>query len=381
MTLLQRYPHRSVAIVEKESGGAAHQTGRNSGVIHAGVYYQPGSLKAQFCQQGAEATKAFCLEHEIPFEQCGKLIVATSPLEYERLQQLIIRAQEHQLDVEVISQQRLQQLEPNIAGIGALLVKDTAIVDYKQVTRRMLDKVVAAGGQVLFEHQVNAIDTCNAGIEVTTSYGVVAAKTLISCAGIMSDRIVSLLGLEPEFEMIPFRGEYFLLPERHNQIVKHLIYPVPDPSLPFLGVHLTKMIDGTVTVGPNAVLAPGRESYRHGQVNWQDCRELLTSKGLRKVVFKHFKASVSEFKNSVFKQGYLHQVRKYCPQLRTSDLLPYRAGIRAQAITKQGQLIDDFLFVKQPNCLIVANAPSPAATSAIPIAQYIVEQLHLADED
>ena len=373
---LQRaFPGSSVLVLEKESRPACHQTGRNSGVIHAGVYYAPGSLKARFCKEGNIATKQFCSEYGIRFEQCGKLLVATNEQEQGRMAALITRCAENEIPVEELSARQLKECEPNISGVGALLVPSTGIVSYTEITQKMAELVVQGGGEVRYNCRVEAIEEQSDHITVATSSGSFSGRYLVACAGVMADRIVRMLGIQPEFKIIPFRGDYFLLAEKHNRIVNHLIYPIPDPELPFLGVHLTRMIDGTVTVGPNAVLAFKREGYGRFDFSLSDTFEMFTYPGLLKVLCKNFSVSMVELKNALYKGGYLELVRKYCPSLTVNDLRDYPAGIRAQAVSREGTLVHDFLFVTSRRALVVCNAPSPAATSAIPIGGYIVEKV------
>lgn len=373
--LQQKYPGRSVLVIEKESSAAQHQTGHNSGVIHAGVYYKPGSLKAKFCREGNVATKAFCREHDIAFDECGKLLVATNSVELERMQGLVGRCAENGIEIEVLDEQQLKQREPNITGVGAIFVPSTGIVDYTRISARMGELIEEAGGTVMFNTRVTAFEEFVDRITVFTTSGRIQAKYVVSCAGLQSDRMAELMGMEPDFRIIPFRGEYFLLGEQHNDIVNHLIYPIPDPDLPFLGVHLTRMIDGTVTVGPNAVVAFKREGYKKTEISLKDSFEMLTYPGMIKLLCKHFKASMAELKNSISKSGYLKLVQKYCPKLEKEDMKPYPAGIRAQAVSRNGDIVDDFLFMNTSRALAVCNAPSPAATSAIPIGNHIVEKL------
>lgn len=375
LELQQRCPGKRVLVLEKESGPARHQTGHNSGVIHAGVYYKPGSLKARFCKAGNIATKAFCREHEIPFDECGKLLVATSDLELERMQGLIGRCAENELPIEVLDAVELKEREPNITGVGGIFVPSTGIVSYARICEKMVELVLAGGGEVRFNTEVKQIREHADRVQVDTDTDQYTAGHLIACAGLWADRIVRMLGQKPDFRIIPFRGEYFLLPPKHNQIVNHLIYPIPDPDLPFLGVHLTRMIDGTVTVGPNAVLALKREGYRKRDISLSELAGMLTYPGLLKMLSRNLGPGLTEMKNSLFRNGYLQQVRKYCPQLTRDDLKPYPAGVRAQAVARDGSLVDDFLFVKTERALVVCNAPSPAATSSIPIAAHIVDQL------
>lgn len=373
--LQQRYPGKRVLVLEKEAGPARHQTGHNSGVIHAGVYYKPGSLKARFCKEGNAATKAFCREHGIPFDECGKLLVATNAIELERMQALIGRCAENELPIEVLDAEQLRAREPNIVGVGGIFVPSTGIVSYTRICEKMAEQVVAEGGEVRYNVEIRTIRERADQVELESEQELYVGNFLIACAGLMSDRIVRMLGQTPEFKIIPFRGEYFLLPPQHNRIVNHLIYPIPDPDLPFLGVHLTRMIDGTVTVGPNAVLAFKREGYRKTDFSLGDMAEMLSYPGLLKMLARNLKPGLMEMKNSLFRRGYLEQVRKYCPQLTLADLKPYPAGVRAQAVAKDGSLVDDFLFVNTDRALVVCNAPSPAATSAIPIAAHIVDQI------
>jgi len=373
---LQRaFPGSSVLVLEKESGPALHQTGRNSGVIHAGVYYAPGSLKAEFCREGNIATKAFCTEHGIKYDVCGKLLVATNDLELERMAALVGRCEENRIPVEVLSAEQLKAAEPNISGIGAVLVPSTGIVNYTDITRRMVELVMEGGGEVCFNSNVVAIAEQSDRITVWTGKGRHDGRFLVACAGLMADRVVAMLGISPEFKIIPFRGDYYQLSEQHNRIVNHLIYPIPDPQLPFLGVHLTRMIDGSVTVGPNAVLAFKREGYHKFDFSLGDTVEMLTYPGLIRVLCDNFSVSLQELKNSLYKEGYLQLVRKYCPGLKVEDLHAYPAGIRAQAVTRAGEMVHDFLFVATDRALTVCNAPSPAATSAIPIGNHIVEMV------
>ncbi len=372
--LVQRYPDKQIMVVEKESHFAGHQTGHNSGVIHAGVYYQPGSLKADFCRRGNEATINFCQEHDIAYEQCGKLLVATDQNEYSLMEKLFERAGENRIEVEWLNREQLNQREPNISGLGAFFVPRTGIVDYCKVTEKMAELFKHHGGMVRLDCEVLGLEENDNGIRVHTSLEDFETRYLITCSGLMADRLVKMLGIRPDFQIIPFRGEYFQLPPEKSNIINHLIYPIPDPEMPFLGVHLTRMIDGTVTVGPNAVLGFKREGYKKTDVSFHDIKEMATFSGFWKVMRQNLKAGLSEFKNSIFKSGYLELVRKYCPQVKLSDLTPYPAGVRAQAVAEDGTLIHDFLFVNTQRTFHVCNAPSPAATSAIPIGEYIIDR-------
>lgn len=374
MQLKQAYPDRRMLLVEKEDGAARHQTGHNSGVIHAGVYYTPGSLKAKFCLAGNRATQEFCNAHDVAYDICGKLLVATSDLEMQRMQTLWERTEANGLEREWLSAEALREREPNITGIGGILVPSSGIVDYAAVTRAMAAEFERMGGEIRYSTEVSDIEEHRQEVVVTTQQGEINSRYLISCSGLMADRVVRMLGKDPGFTICPFRGEYYLLPEQHNQIVNHLIYPIPDPSMPFLGVHLTRMIDGTVTVGPNAVLALKREGYRRRDISPRDLANMLTNPGILKVLKANLKPGLVEMKNSLYKKGYLELVRKYCPSLSLDDLTAYPAGVRAQAVSRDGKLIDDFLFVNTPRTINVGNAPSPAATSALPIGAHIVNK-------
>lgn len=370
-----KHPGKTVLVLDKETSAAEHQTGHNSGVIHAGVYYKPGSLKAKFCKQGNISTKKFCHLHGIEYDECGKLLVATDAKEHERMLALVDRCAENGIDIEVWDQQQLEEREPNITGVGAIFVPSTGIVNYKKIAAKMGEIVNEKGGNVLFNTQVNRIYETTEEVKVTANDNEFSGRFLVACAGLQSDRMVEMIGLTPNFKIIPFKGEYFLLDKKHNRIVNCLIYPIPDPDLPFLGVHLTKMIDGSVAVGPNAVIAFKREGYKKMDFSLKDFLETFTFPGFIKIVFKHFKFSMVELKNSLWKPGYLKMVQKYCPSLVLDDLKFYSSGIRAQAVSRDGEIIDDFLFMNTKRCLIVCNAPSPAATSAIPIGAHIVEEL------
>ncbi|MNZ51752.1 L-2-hydroxyglutarate oxidase [Pseudomonas alkylphenolica] len=375
MALLERQPGASLLILEKEASLARHQTGHNSGVIHAGIYYAPGSLKADLCKRGAEATKAFCTEHKIKFDVCGKLLVASTPLEVQRMQALYERSQQNGLKVERLDATELQRREPNIVGLGGLFLDATGIVDYKQVCQAMARVIQAAGGEVQLSTTVRAIVESGDSVTISSDDKAWQARQLVACAGLQSDRLAALAGVKIDHQIIPFRGEYFRLPASKNDIVNHLIYPIPDPELPFLGVHLTRMIDGSVTVGPNAVLGLGRENYKKFSVNWRDVAEYARFPGFWKTIWANLGSGTTEMKNSLFKGGYLEQCRKYCPSLNIEDLLPYEAGIRAQAVMRDGTLVHDFLFAETPRMVHVCNAPSPAATSAIPIGQMIADRI------
>jgi len=381
LSLIKKHPSKKILLLEKEESFATHQTGHNSGVIHAGVYYEPGSLKAEFCREGLKETIKFCTAHKIPFDQCGKLLVATNVLELERMKKLFERCKANQIDVEMLDQKKLNETEPNIVGIGAILVKSTGIVDYKLITKKMSEQFESLGGEFLLNTEVINLKEDKEKIQVITSSETISSEYLICCAGLMADRVAKLLDIKIDFQIIPFRGEYYKLKDKHSNLVKHLIYPIPEPNLPFLGVHLTKMIDGSITVGPNAVLGFKREGYKRLNFSIRDSIQFLSFKGFHKVIKKNLKSGLYEMKNSIFKRGYLKEVQKYSPQIKLKDLQPYPAGIRAQAVLEDGTLVHDFLFAESKRSIHVCNAPSPAATSAIPIGKYITEKATKAYND
>jgi len=372
--LLKRRPGSGLILLEKESSLAQHQTSHNSGVIHAGVYYAPGSLKAELCRRGALATKNFCREHGIPYEVCGKMLVATNALEAQRMDALFERAKKNDIEIERLDCEELKRREPNIVGVGALFVRSTGIVDYRRVAEAMGQVVHLLGGEMEFGVNVDSIQESSANVFVAAGERHWTAKRLVVCAGLQSDRLARIAGCKIDHQIVPFRGEYYRLPPNKSNIVRHLIYPIPDPDLPFLGIHLTRMIDGGVTVGPNAVLGFAREGYAKFSFNLADVSEYSAFPGFWKTIASNLKSGLIEMRNSVSKRGYLKQCQKYCPALALEDLLPARAGIRAQAVMRDGALVHDFLFVQTDRMLHVCNAPSPAATSALPIGEMIADK-------
>jgi L-2-hydroxyglutarate oxidase len=374
LELSRRHSGLAVAVLEKEPALAAHQSGRNSGVIHAGVYYQPGSLKATLCKAGVAATIAFCREHGIRFEQCGKLLVATDQDELARMAALEQRCQANGIAVERLDAAELRRREPRITGLGALYVATTGITDYAAITRTMADLVRGRGGEVRTGFAVDGIEETAAGVLVRAGTQSVAARHVIVCGGVMADRLARLCGMDLDFQIVPFRGEYFRLGSDKDRIVQHLIYPIPDPNLPFLGVHLTRMIGGYVTVGPNAVLSLSRNGYGWGDISVGDLQEMLRFPGFRRLMLTQRRAGWAELRSSLSRQRYLQLCQRYCPELTLADLTPYRAGVRAQAVMRDGSLVHDFLMRETSRTIHVCNAPSPAATSAIPIARHIADR-------
>ena len=373
--LKQYYPDATILLIEKESFLAKHQTGHNSGVIHAGVYYNPGSLKAEFCKRGAAQTMAFCREHDLPYEQCGKLLVATNMAEYDRMEALESRCIQNGIEIEHLSETELKKREPNIKGIAALLVPSTGITDYKKITLKMAELFISLGGAIKFGFEVKELRETPNTVQIGIGAHIINAKYIVACGGLMADRLANMMNIDIDFQIVPFRGEYHQLPPKYNHIVTHLIYPIPDPDLPFLGVHLTRMIDGSEIVGPNAVVGWKREGYGSLNLNLKDSLEMIKFPGFWKVATNNIKSGLSEIWDSFYKPGYLNRVRKYCPILTISDLYPYPAGIRAQAVKIDGSLVHDFLFAESERSLHVCNAPSPAATSAIPISEYLCKKV------
>lgn len=373
--ILAARPGSSVLVLDKEGAIARHQTGHNSGVIHAGIYYAPGSLKARFCREGAAATKAFCKEQGIKFENCGKLLVATNERERSRMDALLDRAKQNGIAAEPIDRARLAGLEPNVTGLAALLVPSTGIVDYKIVSAAFAKLIMAQGAELKLGAEIIAIHEDRDRVEISTTKTHWRARALIVCAGLQSDRLAKLAGLRINHRIVPFRGEFYTLPKSRAGLINHLIYPIPDPSLPFVGIHLTKTIDGRILLGPNAVLGFAREGYEKFSLRPKDVLDYLAFPGFWRVIGSHFAAAAEELRNSLWKAGYLAQCRKYCPDLSLADLEPGIAGIRAQAVLRDGTLVHDFLFAETARMLHICNAPSPAATSAIPIARMIAEKV------
>ena len=372
---LLEHPGKSVSVIERESGPAYHQTGRNSGVLHSGIYYTPGSMKAQLAVTGRSSMVAFCEERGIEYEVCGKVIVATASDEIERLRALGKRATQNGLDAELINKTQLREIEPNCAGIEALYVPSTGIVSYSAVCESLSAEIKAAGGSVKYDTKLLSINETAEGVRLTTSSGEMLAALVVNCAGLRSDQVAGMAAASDGNRIVPFRGEYFeLVPER-RQLVRGLIYPVPDPSFPFLGVHLTRMIDGSVHAGPNAVLALAREGYRWRDIQLGQIVEHLTNRGLWKLARKYWRTGAGEVWRSVNKAAFVRALQRLVPDISSEDLVASPAGVRAQAMDPQGDLADDFLITESRNSLHVLNAPSPAATASLEIAGHIVQMI------
>ena len=371
-TLSQRF-HLRIAVLEAENGLAAHQTGNNSGVIHSGLYYKPGSLKAINCTRGRTMLLDFCRDHQIPHDLCGKVVVATREDELKALQTLEERGLANGLDgIRRLSPGEIREIEPEVAGIAGLWVPQTGIINFKQVTEKLGELFTAGGGVVHTGCRVRSIKPISDGLIIRAANGFECrTRALINCAGLQCDRIARLAGVDPKVRIIPFRGEYYeLKPERHH-LVRNLIYPVPDPRFPFLGVHFTRMVNGGVEAGPNAVLAFRREGYHRTSFSLRDTAELAAYSGFWRMAGKFWKTGMGEFHRSFSKSAFVLALQRLLPALREDDLVPGGAGVRAQAVAPDGSLIDDFRIEKSDRMIHVLNAPSPAATSSLSIGDTI----------
>jgi len=366
----------SLVVLEAEDGLAAHQTGHNSGVIHSGLYYKPGSLKARNCVEGREALYAFCKEQGIPHDRCGKIVVATSEAELPMLAELERRGGANGLEgVQRLSPAEMREREPHVTGLAGLHVPQTGIVDYVKVTEAYARIVREAGGEFRTGCRLLGLARESSGLVLETTRGVIRARYLVNCAGLQSDRVARLCGVEPGLKIVPFRGEYYtLIPEKRGW-VRNLIYPTPDPRFPFLGVHFTRMIDGRVEAGPNAVLAFQREGYRRSSFSLRDTLETLTYGGFIRMASKHWKMAAEEFYRSFSKAAFVRALQKLMPEIQSADLQPGGSGVRAQAVTPDGALVDDFRIVEADRMIHVLNAPSPAATASLSIGKEIVDRV------
>jgi len=375
LALSQRHPQSRLLVLEKESTWAAHQTGNNSGVIHSGIYYKPGSFKAQFARAGSHSMVEFCREHGIAHEVCGKVIVATDTTELPLLENLYNRGLENGLNVTKISAEAVKEIEPHVSCLAGIRVPSTGIVDYKQVCQKYIELLQAQGGELCLNTKVERIVTAQDSSILETNQGSFQARFVINCAGLHSDRVAKLGQLNPEAKIVPFRGEYYELVPEKRYLVKTLIYPVPNPEFPFLGVHFTRMIDGSVHAGPNAVLSLKREGYKKTDFDLRDFAEVMSYPGFWKLAAKHADEGIQEIIRSWSKAAFVRSLQKLIPEVQPQDLVPTHAGVRAQALKPDGKLVDDFFIIPGPNSLHVCNAPSPAATASIEIGKAIVEQL------
>src|SRR5581483_3643618 len=367
-------PDATVTVLEKEREPAMHQTGRNSGVVHAGIYYAPGSLKAQLCRRGAELLRTYCETRGLPLEECGKLVVALDEREVERLRELERRATANGVPgLRWLDRDGLREVEPHAAGIAALHSPTTGITDYRAVALAFADDVRAAGGSIVLGARVSGIRVGSGTARVEAAGDAFEFDRLIVCAGLQSDRVARLAGDGREPTIVPFRGEYHRLVPGREGLVRGLLYPVPDPAYPFLGVHFTRRIQGGVDVGPNAVLALAREGYRRHDVRLADVAETLRSPGFRRLVRRHWRMGARELPGSLLRRAFAAEARRYVPEVSADDLVPAPAGVRAQALDPDGSLVDDFRINRLGPVTAVRNAPSPGATSSLAIAEHIVE--------
>lgn len=375
LALTEQHPQLKIAILEKESEVAAHQTGHNSGVIHSGIYYKPGSYKARLCVEGARLVTQFCDEHRIPYERCGKVIVATAEEELPRLQTLFERGTANGVPgLELIGPERLREIEPHSAGIKAIWSPATGIVDFAEVARTMARLLEERGVQLLTKAQVTGIVQETNGLRLQTPRGEIKARYMVNCAGLYCDVLARHTGIQPDLQIIPFRGEYvFLRPERRS-LVNGLIYPVPDPRFPFLGVHFTRTIYGDVEAGPNAVLAFAREGYTMGRIHPGELLATLTYPGLWAMGRKYWRTGFYEFYRSLSRKALISSLQRLIPEVSLPDIASGGAGVRAQAVTRDGSLVDDFHIVESPRAIHVLNAPSPAATASLAIGRHIAKQ-------
>lgn len=371
--LIKKKPKLKILVIEKESKIARHQTGHNSGVIHSGIYYKPGSLKAKNCIEGYEMLLAFCDENKIKYELCGKVIVATNQEEVKLLDGIYERGLENGLHkIKKLTQEELKAIEPHVNGVAGIQVPYTGIIDYVEVSKKYAQLFKEKGGQINCDEKVVDIhENEKHQVEVKTSKGKHSCDLLINCAGLYSDKVATIARKKHNIRIIPFRGEYYKLKTKAKHLVKHLIYPVPDPNFPFLGVHFTRMIDGNVESGPNAVFAFKKEGYKKTDINFSELLGALLWPGFRKVVSKYWKTGLGEYKRSLSKTAFTKALQKLIPEITSENLVPAPAGVRAQACDKDGGLIDDFLFVDTKNQIHVLNAPSPAATSSLSIGNHI----------
>jgi (S)-2-hydroxyglutarate dehydrogenase len=372
LALLRARPSLSVVVLEKEPALAAHQTGRNSGVIHAGLYYKPGSLKARTCARGRALLERFCEEHDVRFERCGKVVVAVGPEEVPRLEELERRGLSNGLTaIRRLGPEELREHEPHARGVQALFVPDTGIVDYREVARSAAAELARLGARLHTGSQVTAIDRLNGRVVVASSALEVEARVLVACAGLESDRVARLAGLSIDVAILPFRGEYWMLAPERQRLVRNLIYPVPDPSFPFLGVHFTRRIGGGVEAGPNAVLAMAREGYGRASFDVRDAWDVATWPGFWRMAKRHWRAGMSEQWRSLSRSAFARACARLVPEIQASDLTPGGAGVRAQAVTRDGALLDDFEIRHAERMVHVLNAPSPAATASLAIGEEI----------
>ena len=376
--LTEKHPNKKILVLEKEDEVAHHQTGNNSGVIHSGLYYKPGSLKAKNCIDGYHMMIQFCDEHEIPYDLCGKVVVATDKSELGRLRDLFDRGRENGLEgLEMLDQARLKEIEPHLAGIQGIRVPQTGIVNYKQVCQKLAEIITQRGGEIHLNTLVQSMKETADNVQITTSTISVECQLIINCAGLYSDEVAKMHLGKLDTRIIPFRGEYFELTAEAEHLVKHLIYPVPDPNFPFLGVHFTRMIGGGIEAGPNAVFAFKKEGYLRTDFNFKEFFGSLLWPGFQKVMFKYWKTGLGEMYRSFSKKAFTKALQRLIPEVQEEHLVPAPAGVRAQACDRTGGLLDDFKIVHEKRAIHVINAPSPAATSSLSIGKTISDMVKL----
>jgi len=375
MAVGNKHPMASILVLEKEQDLAQHQSGRNSGVIHSGIYYKPGSLKARFSREGNRSMIEFCREHGIKHDVCGKVIVATKPWELPSLESLFQRALAHGLSIARLGPEQVQEIEPHVRCLGGVSVPSTGIVNYRQVCAKYVELIKSQGGTVQTGTRVDGLRKGNGTQVIETSHGEFEARFVINCAGLFSDRVARFESLDAGAKIVPFRGEYYQLVPERRYLVKSLVYPVPNPCFPFLGVHFTRMINESVHAGPNAVLAFKREGYRKTDINCADLLETLTFPGFWKLASKHYRDGIMEMVRSVSKRTFVKGLQELIPEVTEDDLIPTHSGVRAQALMADGKLVDDFLIVNGENSIHVCNAPSPAATASLEIGRFIANQV------
>ncbi|MHC4875210.1 MAG: L-2-hydroxyglutarate oxidase [Planctomycetota bacterium] len=373
--LRERFPDLSITLVEKEASLAFHQTGRNSGVLHSGIYYKPGSLRAVNCREGKKAMEAFCAEHSIAYELCGKVIVAVDESELPNLDRIYERGQANGVTCEMIGEERLKELEPHVAGIKAIHVPEAGIVDYVGVCEKLGEVLRDSGTEIHLNARVTDLRHSADRTTVVTTAGDFESRFIVNCTGLHCDRVTKLSGQTPEAKIVPFRGEYFELTSEAEHLCRTLIYPVPDPKFPFLGVHFTRMVLGGVECGPNAVLAFAREGYTKRDINLRDLAESLTYPGFLRMASKHWRTGCMEMWRSFSKRAFVKALQRLIPEIRSEHLHHAPSGVRAQALGRDGKLLDDFLIQETDRIVNVGNAPSPAATAALNIGSLIVERL------
>lgn len=373
MQLSEKYRSKKILVIEKEHDISMHQTGRNSGVIHSGVYYKPNSFKASFSRKGNNSMYEFCEKEGVPFKKCGKLIVATREIELPLLEKLYDNGRKNDLSIKKMGGEEINEKEPHVCALKGVFLPSTGIVDYKKVADAYVNRMEKHGCELLLKTKVETVETYISHLLISTNQGNLKTKYLINCGGLYSDKIAEASGIKTDMKIIPFRGEYFKIKENKNHLVNGLIYPVPNPDFPFLGVHFTRDMEGNITIGPNAIPSLKREGYTKRDVNLKELYEIISYKPFWKTAFNNIHEGLDEVFKSFSKRKFLKEVNHFFPQLKEEDLIKAPAGVRAQALNTEGELVDDFLIVHADRAIHICNAPSPAATASLEIGQYIVE--------